>query len=443
MKPKKVALFLIVSLLIIAVAVVTIGDITIGGRRFPSVFDENYGIQRGLDLVGGSVIVYEADVATPSTADMDAVEQVMRTRLDNLGYFDASTSREGTNRIRVEIPNISDPEDAVQTIGATAKLSFTDYDGNTVLEGSADVAKAEYVYGQVSENTNAQHYVRLTLTSSGQKKFAEATAKASARSEGENVINILLDEAVISSPRVSETINSDACVITGNFTQASAQALANQIQSGQLPFALHDVELRSVGPTLGEQALETSLFAGAIGIALVMLFMLLIYRLPGLVADISLCLYMAVVFMILAGYFTGDWKVTLTLPGVAGILLSIGMAVDANVVIFERIKEELSGGKTVRASIDSGFSRALTAVIDSNITTIIAAVVLYIFGTGSIKGFALTLGIGIIVSMITAVFVSRFLLKTMAGFGVKRPFWYGVNGKKTKNEAVLEGGAAE
>ena len=440
MKPKKVALFLIVSLLIIAIAVINLADITIGNRRFPSVFDKSYGVQRGLDLVGGSVIVYEADgVAAPSGSDMDAVEQVMRKRLDNLGYFDATISREGLNRVRVEIPSISDPEAAVETVGATAKLTFTDYDGNVVLEGAADVKNAKYEYGATQQNGSANHHVTLTLTSQGQAKFAEATAKAAARSNGENVIKIMLDDEEISAPRVTETINNDTCVITGDFTQEKAQSLANMIQSGQLPFALNDVELRSVGPTLGEKALETSLLAGAIGIILVMIFMLLVYRLPGLVADISLCLYVAIVFMILAGYFTGSWKATLTLPGIAGILLSIGMAVDANVVIFERIKEELVLGKTVRAAVDSGFHRALSAVIDSNITTIIAAVVLYLFGTGSIKGFALTLGIGIIVSMITAIFVSRFLLKQILGFGVKNIFWYGVNKKQPKE--VSEGGA--
>ncbi len=440
MKPKKVALFLIATVLILAITIINMADITIGNRRFPSVFDADYGIQRGLDLVGGSVIVFEADTAAPSETDMQAVEQIMRTRLDNMGYFDAALSREGTNRIRVEIPNISDPEEAVQTVGATAKLTFTDYDGNVVMEGGTDVQNAVYQYGQTSETGGAEYYVLLTLTGEGQRKFAEATAKASQRAVGENVINIMLDDIVVSSPSVDQTITDKTCLITGNFEKEEAQSLANQIQSGQLPFALNDVELRSVGPTLGERALETSLLAGAIGILLVMVFMLLIYRLPGLVAVISLCLYMAVEFMIMAGYFTGDWKVTLTLPGVAGILLSIGMAVDANVVIFERIKEELVSGKTIRASIESGFNRALTAVIDSNVTTIIAAVVLYIFGSGSIRGFALTLGIGIIVSMITAVFVSKFLLKMMEGFGVKNIFWYGAKNKKAE---ALEGGVEE
>lgn len=440
MKPKKVVLFLIATILILAVTVINMADVTIGNRRFPSVFDADYGIQRGLDLVGGSVIVFEADSASPSESDMQAVEQIMRTRLDNMGYFDAALSREGTSRIRVEIPNISDPEEAVQTVGATAKLTFTDYDGNVVMEGGTDIANAVYQYGPTSETGSSEHYVLLTLTGEGQAKFAQATAMAAQRPTGENVINIMLDDIVVSSPMVDQTINDNSCVITGNFEKEQAESLANQIQSGQLPFALKDVELRSVGPTLGERALESSLMAGAIGVLLVMIFMLLIYRLPGLVAVISLCLYMAVEFMIMAGYFTGDFKVTLTLPGVAGILLSIGMAVDANVVIFERIKEELMSGKTIRASIDSGFNRALTAVIDSNVTTIIAAVVLYIFGSGSIKGFALTLGIGIIVSMITAVFVSKFLLKMMEGFGVKNIFWYGVNKKKEK---VLEGGVEE
>ena len=423
---------LVVFALVVAVLIYTaVSGITVtmpfSGNKyyFPSVLDEEYGINKGLDLVGGSIIAFEADAENPSVSDMDAAEQVIRRRLDDKGYFDATVTRQGDKVIRIEIPNISDPEEAVQTLGATAKLSFTDAEGNVVMEGKTDVSKATYTYGQTSETGNAEHYVTLTLTNEGRKKFAEATAIAAAKTDGNNVIVIKLDETEISRPQVAQKIDSTTCIITGNFTEESAKALANQIQSGQLPFALKEAELRSVGPTLGDKALETSLIAAGIGILLVMLFMLIIYRLPGLIADLSLLCYIALVSLVMAGYLMpGDFKATLTLPGIAGIILSIGMAVDANVIIFERIREELRLGKTVNAAVDSGFHRALSAIIDANITTVIAAGVLWYFGTGSIKGFAFTLFIGVIVSMLTAVFITRYLLRLMVGLDVKNPKLY-------------------
>ena len=423
---------LVVFALVVAVLIYTaVSGITVtmpfSGNKyyFPSVLDEEYGINKGLDLVGGSIIAFEADAENPSVSDMDAAEQVIRRRLDDKGYFDSTVTRQGDKVIRIEIPNISDPEEAVQTLGATAKLSFTDAEGNVVMEGKTDVSKATYTYGQTSETGNAEHYVTLTLTNEGRKKFAEATAIAAAKTDGNNVIVIKLDETEISRPQVAQKIDSTTCIITGNFTEESAKALANQIQSGQLPFALKEAELRSVGPTLGDKALETSLIAAGIGILLVMLFMLIIYRLPGLIADLSLLCYIALVSLVMAGYLMpGDFKATLTLPGIAGIILSIGMAVDANVIIFERIREELRLGKTVNAAVDSGFHRALSAIIDANITTVIAAGVLWYFGTGSIKGFAFTLFIGVIVSMLTAVFITRYLLRLMVGLDVKNPKLY-------------------
>lgn len=395
--------------------------------KFPKVFDEQDGIKRGLDLVGGSIISFEADVDNPTREDLDAALQVIRNRLDSQGYFDATVSIESDQFIRVEIPDIDDPEAAVQLLRASAVLTFTDYDDNLIMDGKAGISNAASVYGPIDENNTMAHYVQLTLTSEGRTKFAEATGIAAAKGDGQNVIKIKLDETDISSPAVSEKIDSDTCIITGNFTEESAKILADQIKSGQLPFSLKESELRAVGPTLGSKALETSLFAALIGIIIILLFMLVIYRLLGLMADIALLGYIALVALILAGYFMpGSFKGTLTLPGIAGIILSIGMAVDANVIIFERIREEMRMGKSVRASVDAGFKRATTAIIDANITTIIAAVVLWRFGTGTIQGFALTLGIGVVVSMITAVFVTRFLLKLMLGLNITNPRLYGV-----------------
>ena len=403
--------------------------------KFPSVMDENDGIKRGLDLVGGSIISFEASIDSPTDDDMDAAEQVLRNRLDSQGYFDAVVTRQGSSVIRVEIPDIDDPEAAVQLLKADAVLKFTDADDNVIMEGGTDVEKAVSAYGQLNDSGEQGYYVQLTLTSEGQKKFADATSIAASQQDGKNIIKIMLDDTEISSPRVSERIDSKTCIITGNFTEESAKILADQIQSGQLPFSLKENELRSVGPSLGDKALATSLRAAMIGIIIVLLFMLVVYRLPGFVADLALLLYIALVALIMAGYFMpGNFTATLTLPGIAGIILSIGMAVDANVIIFERIKEELRTGKTVKSAVASGYKRATTAIIDANITTIIAAIVLWKFGTGPIQGFALTLGIGVVVSMITAVFITRLLLNIMTGLNVKNPALYGVAKEAEKND---------
>ncbi len=392
--------------------------------RFPGILDPD-GVVQGLDLKGGSVIVFEAQEANPSDEQMDTVVNMMRIRLDGLGYTEATITRQGTNKVRIEIPSVSDPDDAASTLGATAQLQFMDAQGNVVLTG-ADIETASAQYGQITELGAAQNYVELKLKPEGREKFTTATANAAAlKSTGENFIAIVMDNNILSMPYVDETINSDTCTISGDFTAQSAQSLAANIRSGQLPFTLSQVELRAISATLGDTALNTSLIAGLIGIILVMLFMILFYRLPGLLASIALAGYMGIVGIILA-----TMHINLTLPGIAGIILSIGMAVDANVIIFERIKEELKLGKTVRSAVDAGFNRALSAVIDSNITTIIAAVILMILGTGTIKGFGTTLLIGVVVSMISAIFFTKFLLKQMIGMNIKNLWLYGINTKK-------------
>ncbi len=393
--------------------------------RFPGILDPD-GVVQGLDLKGGSVIVFEAQEENPSDEQMNTVANMMRTRLDGLGYSEAAVTRQGEKKVRIEIPSVSDPEEAAATLGATAQLKFVDYEGTEVLTGN-DVKSASAEYGQISEMGNAEHYVSLTLTAEGAKKFAEATGRVASLPEGQNIIAIMMDELVVSAPRVSERIDSEECMISGDFDAESAKALAANIRSGQLPFSLAQVELRAISATLGDTALKTSLMAGLIGLILVMIFMLLFYRLPGFLADIALAGYIAIVGIILA-----NLHVNLTLPGIAGIILSVGMAVDANVVIFERIKEELRLGKTVRSAVDAGFNRALSAVIDSNITTIIAAVILIWLGTGTIKGFGVTLLIGVIVSMISAIFVTKFLLKQTIGMNIKNYWLYGL--KKSKKE---------
>lgn len=427
MKSKSIAKFTLAVLVIAILAYIAACGLTIGNYSIPKALDPENGIKRGLDLAGGSVIVFEADTDEDVFEDnMAAVKAVLRSRLDMQGYHEAVLSQQGDKRVRVEIPSITNPEEAVALLGATAKLTFRDYEGNVVLVGGEDVKNAKAVYEQLDDSGKKGYLVQLELTSGGQKKFAEATARISGLADGNNIIAIYLDEEMISSPRVSETIDSETCVITGDFTQEIATTLAGQIQSGQLPFALKDIELRSVGPQLGEKALDNSLLAGGIGLLLVMLFMLIMYRMCGLIADVALVGYISIVAIILSLF-----RVNLTLPGIAGVILTIGTAVDANVIIFERIKEELGVGKTLRASVEAGFKRAFSAIVDSNITTLIAAAVLYYFGTGTIKGFAVTLFIGTIVSMFTAIFVTKFLLKQMIGFNIKNPKLYsGAKGGK-------------
>jgi len=434
MKAKSVISFLLVVVLIVAFAYVAAFDVKIGNIEIPSTFGEK-GIKQGLDLVGGSMIVFEPDVKDLSKVkaeDMDSAESIIRARLDSKGYSEATVSRQGDTGIRVEIPNIDDPQAAIEMIGATAKLEFLDSDGKVIMDGSKKyISGAQSQYGPISENSGNVYHVQLSFTKEGRAKFKTATEAAVAKTaENKNFIGIALDGVSQMNPRVSEVIDSESCVITGDYDAESAQDVADLINSGQLPFSLKDAELRSVGPTLGSKALETSLWAALIGIVLVMLFMLIVYRLPGLVANVSLIAYISLVTLVMAGFFFTDFRVTLTLPGIAGVILSIGMAVDANVVIFERIKDELRSGKSVGASVNAGFKRALTAVIDSNITTIIASVVLYFFGTGTIKSFAITLFIGIVVSMLTAVTLTKFLLKQIVGFGIKNPAFYGVSKRR-------------
>ena len=406
----------------------------------PSALDTDNGIRLGLDLVGGSRIVYEAEIPDGYNQanladDMNSVQKVIRQRLTDKGFTEATVTLTGDNRVTVEIPQITNPEEAVQTLGTTAQLTFIDADGKEWLTGS-DIKKATYGYGRPTGNEVTDvHYVQVQFTSEGQKKFAEATGNIAARTDGTNIMAIVMDNQVISSPSVSSQIDSDSCVISGSFTRDSASELADLINAGQIPFSLKQVELRSVGPQLGADAMRTSLIAGAIGIVLVMLFMLIVYRIPGLVASIALCFYMVIEALIFSLV-----RVNLSLPGIAGIILSIGMAVDANVIIFERVKEELKNGKTVKSAIDSGFKRAFTAILDSNITTLIACAVLFFLGTGTIVGFATTLGIGVIVSMFTALTVTHFLLNRMVDFRIRNPKAYGLRDREAGKQrfAILK-----
>ncbi len=391
-------------------------------------------IRKGIDLAGGSVISFEADETTfpegkssATEEDMDIVEAIFNTRLNSAGYTEARISRGDLGQITVEIPSVFETDEAASLLGSAAVLTFVNASGETVLNGE-DVKDAQYKYGPVSANGSSEPYVELTLTSDAVSKFADATRAAAAAGDGNNFIAIMMDNNVVSAPRVSSEINSETCIISGSFTTESARELANQIKSGALPFSMKIISQDTIGAELGQDALPTSLIAAGIGILLVMLFMIIIYRIPGLIADLALSLYIGLMALVL-----GLFRVNLSLSGIAGIVLSIGMAVDANVIIFERMKEELNLGKTIKASVESGFKKAFSAILDSNITTIITCVVLYLSGIGTIRGFAVTLGMGVVVSMFTAIVITKFLLKQVVNLNIKnRGLFY----KAKKKEAA-------
>lgn len=438
---KKSVSVLILMLLVIALLIVSavVGVEDIGLK---SVFDEG-AVRMGLDLVGGSSITLEAveEADTTSTEQvegeavvesaiteetLDAVIAILNQRVTSAGYTEATVTRiNGKNRVRVDIPAIADPEEAIALLGATAKLVFLDSEFNEILTG--EQVKSAKVQSYQLETGLTDIVVALEFDSSARESFANATEKAAAKPEGENLIHILLDNTIISSAAARERIDSTECILQGGFTAQEAATIANLISSGNLPCELDVVETRSVGATLGAEALSRAMLAGVIGIMLVLLFMLIVYRLPGLVSAIALVGYIAITALCIVGF-----KINLSLPGIAGIFLTIGMAVDANVIIFERIKEELNAGKSVKASVKAGFDRAFSAILDSNITTIIAAVVLWRFGTGAIQGFAVTLLLGVILSFISAIFITKILLNAFVGLGVTNIRLFGA--KRADNE---------
>ncbi len=420
MKAKSAIFMVLTLILVVAIAWASLGGITLFGKQYYKGILQEGGLNEGIDLAGGSTITFEAKAENVTEEEMAIVEDVMRTRLAYLGYTEARVSQlQGdADRIRVEVPNI-DAEEAIALLGSTAKLTFKNAADEVVLEGK-DVANAMYAYGQVNEFTAAQHHVKMELTEEGRAKFATATEAAAKLPAGENIIQICMDDAVISAPAVQEKIDSTECVITGAFEREDANMLANQIKSGQLPVELEAIESSEVGAELGEGAFKTSLWAALIGILIILIFMLIFYRLPGLVADIALIGYIGMVCLVI-----GAFRINLSLSGIAGIILSIGMAVDANVLIFERIKEEIRNGKTVRASVDAGFKRALSAILDGNITTLIAAIVLWASGVATVQGFASTLLIGVVLSMVSAFFLTRFLLRQVIGLNITNPKAYG------------------
>lgn len=373
-------------------------------------------IKLGLDLAGGVSITYQAKEENPTAEDMSDTIYKLQQRVQNYST-EAEVYQEGSNRINVDIPGVSDANAILEELGKPGSLIFVDEAGQTILNGN-QVATAKPVI--TDENGIKKYMVDLTFTDDGKTVFADATTKNVGKR-----IAIIYDGKIYSNPVVNEPITQGQCQISGMTSYEEAETLASTIRIGSLSLELEELRSNVVGAKLGQEAISTSLKAGAIGFGIVAVFMIIVYLVPGLAAVIALSLYVGLILILLSAF-----SVTLTLPGVAGIILSIGMAVDANVIIFTRIKEEIGLGKTVQSAIKSGFNKALSAIIDGNVTTLIAAGVLFWRGSGTVKGFASTLAIGIVLSMITALFITKFILNALFNLGFQDPKYYGTKTDK-------------
>ena len=397
----------------------------------------------GLDINGGVFVVMQADTKgmSPSKTKtvMEQTREVINKRVNAMGISEATVSIEGSNRLRIEMPGVKDADTAIKRIGKTAKLKFTLADGTEVLSGS-DVKNA----AAAVDSQNGGYKITMKFTGAGQSKFAQATERAASgdvnatvEERGQKVdptaIVIKLDDDILTAPTVREKIDNDSCEITrnGGFSEEEASQTAALIRGGALPVSLTEAQSSVESASIGANALDKSIVAGAIGLGLVFLLMLFMYNVLGLIADVALALYVLIVLWVMAGM-----GAVLTLPGIAGIVLGIGMAVDANVIIFSRIKEEIGQGRSIRVAVSTGFKHALTTVLDSQITTLIATIVLYQLGSTTVKGFAVTLMISILASIFTAVVISQIMVGTLAESKFARYRFFGCNNDGTPRNFV-------
>lgn len=370
-------------------------------------------IKQGLDLAGGVSITYQAVEENPSSEDMADTVYKLQKRVETYST-EASVYQEGSNRINIEIPGVSNATEILEELGKPGSLAFYDENDQQVLAGT-DVKSAKAVTGQDQTTGATEYQVELVLTSTGSTKFAEATA-----ANVNKQISIVYDEEVISAPVVNEAITGGTAYISGMESYEEAEELASFIRIGGLSLELEELHSKIVGAQLGSDAIRTSLLAAIIGLIIIFILMCVVYRLPGFASSVALIIYTALVLMTVNAF-----DITLTLPGIAGIILGIGMAVDANVIIFVRVKEEIAEGKSVYTALKAGFQKAFSAIFDGNITTLIAAVVLLAFGSGTVKGFAYTLAIGIIWSMVTALLVTRWIIFALYAVGFQDVKFYG------------------
>ncbi len=451
MKKKRAVMSLIVFVLILGLLGYT-AVFGVGSDKSGSASS----IKLGLDLAGGVSITYQVvGDEDPDGEDMEDTIYKLQQRVQNYST-EAQVYQEGSDRINIEIPGVSDANAILEELGKPGSLYFiaqTDSEGNQNYTGSYAVdAEGEVVIQYTLLKTieelqadgsivltgtevagaqartqqdsmgNSENVVALSLNETGKEAFAKATERAFNNGE---TIAIYYDEEFVTVPNVQAVITDGNAVISGQKTAAEAEQLASTIRIGGLKLELEELRSNVVGAQLGSEAINTSLIAAAVGFALVVVFMIAVYYISGLAASLALCLYAELMVILLYSF-----EATLTLPGIAGIILSVGMAVDANVIIFARIREELATGKTVQSSIKIGFSKALSAILDGNITTFIAAIVLYLMGSGTIKGFSITLMLGIGLSMFTALFVTKFLINVLYALGVQSEKAYGVGKEK-------------
>jgi len=455
--------FALVIIIIGILTCLTFTGLTINGNR---IIKSAGDMRTGIDIRGGvsAKLAPSGLNRQPTKEELNTVVSLINHRLDRKSIFDANVVPDFTNgRVIVDIPwraneTSYEPNTLIKETIVMAKLTFQEVRAANAEELKTDSKVPKFMYmgqnyvkvGEVvltgdkdvksatveADPTNGVQ-VKLVLQSSGVQKFSDVTAKLAPDTEGgtsKGQIGIFMDEDLVSAPNVSAHISDGTAIISGGFDQASAADLADKINSGNLPFKLEAPQVNVISPTLGQNALDVSVYALITALILVSLFMLIYYRLPGILATIALLGH-----TVLQLLFISNTGITITLPGIAGIILTIGMGVDANVIIFERVKEELRNGKTLRAAIDIGFKRAFNAVFDANMTTLIASIMLILFGTGSIKSFGITLGLGVVLSFLTAVIASRIMLKSVADLDIAKHHWlYGVKlDKKVVKEAGI------
>ena len=424
----------IIALCVLLVITVALGVIGITGLSIPprglhkvlpwlpTTNSENWpqSLSLGLDLRGGMYVEYSGKAPEGSTANFDEMVEgtmsIIRDRLADKGFTEANVQKLGTDGIRVEIPDVQD-DTVLDLIGAAAKLEFKNPEGEVFMTGDM-VKTATYYYA------DGDHQIAFTLTDEGSRIFGDMTAANVGKT-----IAIYLDGEQLIAPTVQSAITNGSGVINGLGSAERATTIAAKIQSGALPLELTQQKVDKVSATLGQNAVSSSVLAAAIGILLIMVLMIVRYRLNGLIASWALTVYTILLFMLIALF-----HIQLTLPGLAGVVLGIGMAVDANVIIFERFNEEVRKGRSVKAAVRAGFKNAMSAILDANVTTLIAAIVLLFFGTGSIQGFAKTLLLGVVVSMFSAIMVTRFLMNRFVNAGATNTSLY----TKVKTEKEVE-----
>lgn len=432
----------IISLILTVVLIALLGFTTVVGfGKGQTGAAKN--IKLGLDLEGGVSITYQVKGETPSAEDMSDTIYKLQKRVEQYST-EATVYQEGDDRISIEIPGVTDANEILSELGQPGSLYFIkekDSDGNPnygldtsghyVLAKSMDELKEEGSVvltgtdiksaksGSYQDSTTGanENVVQLSMTKEGTEKFAEATKAAK---EAKETIAIYYDGELISVPSVKAEITDGQAIIEGNMSYEEAEQLASTIRIGGLSVELEEIRSNVVGAQLGEEAISTSLMAGAIGLAIVFVFMCMVYLLPGLASSLALVIYTGLILVLLNAF-----DITLTLPGIAGIILGIGMAVDANVIIFARVKEELTAGKSVKSALNAGFHKAMSAILDGNITTLIAAAVLWLKGSGTVKGFAQTLALGIVVSMFTALVITRMIVYAFYAVGIRNTKLYG------------------